>query len=106
MLLRIEVTGDGPRRVVRLRGECDIASAPALQEALQPLRGPDVTDVVVDTSDLDFLDSTGLGVLIGALKRLRETGGELRIAGASGAVLRVLEVTGLDKVIPLTDVVP
>lgn len=103
MQLRIRVDGDGARRVVRLSGECDIASAPQLQEVLATLRGPDVTEIVIDATDLDFLDSTGLGTLVGALKRMRESGGELRIAGARGPVRRVLQITGLDRVIPVTE---
>jgi anti-sigma B factor antagonist len=51
--------------------------------------------------DLDFIDSTGLGVIVGALRRIREGGGELTLAGARGAVQRVLEVTRLDQAIPL-----
>jgi anti-sigma B factor antagonist len=99
--LRISVNGDGPRRTIKLEGECDIASAPALREAFRPLIPPDVTDLVVDVHDLDFIDSTGLGVIVGALRRIREGGGELTLAGAKGAVQRVLEVTRLDQAIPL-----
>jgi len=78
-----------------------MATAPRLQEHLQPLRPPEVTEVVLDLSSLDFLDSTGIAVIVGALKRLREGGGELRVAGASGPVATVFETTGLDRVIPM-----
>lgn len=101
MHFTVAVEGDGPTRLVRLRGECDMASAPALQETLQSLRPPDVTVVVVDASELDFLDSAGLGVLAASYKRLQEDGGEFRISDATEPVRRVLEVSGLDKVIPM-----
>ena len=100
-MLTVKVEEQGASRVVRLSGECDIASAPQLQEALKSMRGPDITEVIVDATELDFMDSTGLGVVMGALKRLKESGGTLKIAGARGPVRRVLEVTGLDRVIPL-----
>jgi anti-sigma B factor antagonist len=54
--------------------------------------------IVLDLSQLTFIDSTGLGVLVGAQRRARETGGEVRLAGAAPGVQRVLEVTGLDTV--------
>ncbi len=57
--------------------------------------------LVLDLSAVDRIDSTGLGVLVGARKRLRAGGGQLRLAAASGDVARVLHVTGLDKVLPL-----
>lgn len=79
-----------------------MASAPALQETLQSLRPPDVTVVVVDASELDFLDSAGLGVLAASYKRLHEDGGQFSISEATEPVRRVLEVSGLDKVIPIS----
>lgn len=97
----IDVEGSGASRTVKLRGECDIASAPRLREALRPLMPPEVTQLKVDVSGLDFIDSTGLGVIVGALRRLRQGGGDLSLTGAKGAVLRVLEVTRLDQAIPL-----
>ncbi len=57
--------------------------------------------LVLDLSAVDRIDSTGLGVLVGARKRLRAGNGQLRLAAASGNVARVLHATGLDKVLPL-----
>lgn len=86
--------------VVRLRGELDVAGAPELREVLYPLleRG---NGVVVDCSALEFVDSTGLGVIIGAHKAARERDGALRIRGATGAVAKVLDITGLDEILPI-----
>jgi anti-sigma B factor antagonist len=97
----VDVDGSGSARTVKLRGECDISSAPHLREVLRPLVPPEVTQLTVDVNGLDFIDSTGLGVIVGALRRLREAGGDLTMTGAQGAVRRVLEVTRLDKAIPL-----
>ncbi len=57
--------------------------------------------LVLDLTAVDRIDATGLGVLVGARKRLRAGGGQLRLAAASGDVARVLHVTGLDKVLLL-----
>jgi anti-sigma B factor antagonist len=104
--LSITITESGNTRTVRLEGTCDLATAPDLRNAMQSLVPPEVQDLVVDVSALEFIDSTGLGVILGAMRRLREGGGALRIAGAAGTVRRVLEITDLDKVIPLVDAEP
>jgi anti-anti-sigma factor len=101
--LIIRMDEDGTRRNIKLEGSCDLATAPRLRQALHGLVPPHVDEVVLDVSDLDFIDSTGLGVVLGAMRRLREGGGTLTISGAKGIVRRVLEITDLDKVIPLTD---
>jgi len=57
--------------------------------------------LVLHLTAVDRIDSTGLGVLVGALTRLRAGGGQLRLAAACGDVVRLLHATGLDKVLPL-----
>jgi anti-sigma B factor antagonist len=104
--LVINIAESGATRVVKLEGSCDLATAPNLRQTLQGLVPPGVKEVVLDVTDLEFIDSTGLGVVLGAMRRLREGGGVLRIAGAHGIVKRVLEITDLDKVIPLADTAP
>lgn len=101
MDLRVQVIGESASRTVSLNGTCDLATAPELREALASINPPDVIDVMLDVSDVDFMDSTGLGIVLGLLRRLREGGGSMKIAGAHGAVRRLLELTELDKVIPL-----
>lgn len=104
-MLHIRSEGTDHRRVLRLSGECDIATAPQLHEALTPLRG-EVQDLVLDLSGLDFIDSSGVAVVAGALKWLRESDGSLAISGAHGSVRKVFEITGLDRVIPLHETDP
>jgi anti-sigma B factor antagonist len=101
--LTIRVDESGATRTVRVGGSCDLATAPALRQTLHALTPPEVQSVVLDVTDLEFIDSTGLGVVLGAMRRLREGGGSLAIAGAHGIVRRVLEITDLDKVIPMID---
>lgn len=90
----------GPAPVLRMRGELDVAGAPELRSVLYPVL-EDGRSVVVDCSELQFLDSTGLGVLIGGHKRAREHGQELRLRGATGSVAKVLAITGLDEILPI-----
>ena len=60
------------------------------------------TRVAIDLGSVEFIDSSGLGVLVGSLRRLREDGGDLVLRAASPAVTRILELTGLDGLLPVT----
>jgi anti-sigma B factor antagonist len=99
--LSIDVRGTGAERTVVLEGALDLATVPKLKQVLQGLGPPEITRLVVDVGALDFCDSTGLGTMLGALRRMREGNGDFAIAGASGTVMRLLEVTGLDEIVPL-----
>jgi len=82
------------RAVVTATGEIDLATSPALRTRLQDAIGRHRT-VIVDLSDVTFIDSTGLGVLIGGLRRVNEAGGEMRVVIADPRVLKIFEITGL-----------
>lgn len=84
--------------VVEPVGEIDVASAPMLREELIGLIGDERTRIVLDLTEVDFVDSTGLGVLVGALRRTRTAGGDLRLACTNARILKVLEITGLDSI--------
>jgi anti-sigma B factor antagonist len=94
---------DGERAVVLLVGELDLQTAPQLREELVGLLDRGVNDLVLDLADLDFIDSSGLSVLIMALKRLREREGELRLRAVPARARRVLELSGLDRAISMVD---
>lgn len=83
-------------RTVRLAGEVDIASAPALRKEIDTLFVSGCSSLVVDLGDVVFIDSSGLGVLIGALRRAKERGGSVSVVGASDDVARLFSITGLD----------
>jgi anti-anti-sigma factor len=87
------VRRDGDSTTVLAEGEIDKATAPLLRDCLTELRG----DVVLDLAALEFLDSTGLGVLIRANRNLEETGGTLRVRDPQPQVRRVLDITGLGE---------
>src|SRR5258706_10631574 len=80
---------------IRLAGELDLACAHELREALRGLEG----DAVLDCSELSFVDSTGLSVLLGAHRRFEAEGDRLRLVGVSQRVRRTLHVAGLDHVL-------
>lgn len=98
MDLSITRADHGDHTVVHLGGEIDVYTAPFVREKLDEQIQAGRTDLVVDLSDVTFLDSTGLGVLVGRLKFARTHGGSLRLVGTAERVLRVFAITGLDKV--------
>ena len=95
--LNIAVERGEAATLVVLRGDLDLSTAPELRECLVKLIG-DGARIVVDLEAVGFLDSAGLGILVGGLKRARTHGGELELACTSQDVLKPLVITGLDRV--------
>jgi anti-sigma B factor antagonist len=85
----------GGTPVLEVRGELDVSTAPELRDRLVDLCERGCTLVIVDLTDVSFLDSTALGVLVSALKRLQDAGGDLQLVIAHPHVLKVFEITGL-----------
>ena len=94
----MDTTIEGDKAILAVRGSVDLTTAPGLRTRLAELIDDGHTCVVVDLSGTDFLDSTGLGALVAALKRLRMKDGEIRIVCSSGHVRKVFEITSLDRV--------
>jgi anti-sigma B factor antagonist len=84
-------------QVLRLAGEVDVATAPRLRDRLVQLVNDGPPQLVVDLSGLSFIDSMGLGALVSGLKRARAHDGDLRLAGPSDHVAKVLSITRLDQ---------
>lgn len=84
--------------VVRAEGELDLYSAPGLREALLSGITSGHHRVVLDLSEVTFIDSSGFAVLVGALKRLRTLDGELRITGADATVQSAIRISGLSQI--------
>jgi len=101
MQLRADVSSLDGWTVVSLFGELDVASAPNLREQLIQLVSQGSHLLVLDLEGLDFLDSTGLGAIISALKRARTNGGDLRLVCTQSRIRRLFEITALDKAFPL-----
>lgn len=89
--------------VVAIVGELDVATAPRLRQELVGLSARGPHRLVIDLGGVDFLDSTGVGVLLGAVRRARTGDGRLALANAEPQVARVFEVTRLIDILPLHD---
>jgi anti-sigma B factor antagonist len=98
-----ETLHEGATLVVTLRGELDAHDAPRLRElfaaAVAELQGVAGPVLVLDLTGVAFLDSTALGTVLGAVRRAREAGGELRIVLPETAARRIFEITGLHEVL-------
>lgn len=95
----------GEIAVVEVSGWIEIEAAPQLRETLIGVIDEGHVNLVIDLSNVAFLDSTGLGVLIGLLHRLRSRDGCLALAGASDRVYKVFHTTQLTKVLTITPTV-
>ena len=100
------ITVGGDCAVLQVGGEVDVYTAPRLRERVVQLLVGGVRYVVADLREVDFLDSTGLGALVGSLKRLREQDGSLELVTGQERVMQVLRLTGLVRVFALHASVP
>ena len=85
----------------RPSGELDAYTVPEFREALTGLA--DATALLIDLSDVPFMDSAGLGALIGGIRRAREGGGEVAVACSRASLTRLLHTTGFDRIVPVAE---
>jgi anti-sigma B factor antagonist len=100
-LLDIDVHPDTTRVTLSLTGELDMASADALRSCLESI-DEDFREVVLDLSELTFMDSSGLAVIIDAQRRCNETTQQLALHNPGRAVAKLLEITGMSGVVRIT----
>ena len=93
-----EQGSEAGHHVIAVRGEIDLFTAPELKQALTEAIEGGEHRVAIDLTDVSFLDSTALGVLIGAVKRLRSRGGALAIVNTEPSIAKTFEITGLDQI--------
>src|ERR1700709_233912 len=105
MHLEIDVTDHAGYTVLTPRGEIDYATGPQLKDAITDALVAGHLHLVVDLLGVEFMESTGLGALIGGRRRARALDGSLVLVCAESSVLKVLRVTGLDKVFEIHDTV-
>ena len=98
MELEVSSRDVGDYAVIKLKGEVDIYTAPSLRETIVDAVEKGRYRIAVDLDDVDFLDSTGLGVLVGGLKRVKQHDGELGIICNQEKILRIFKITGLTKI--------
>jgi anti-sigma B factor antagonist len=103
MHLQIDVSERDGYTVLSPQGEIDYATGPQLKEAITDALVAGKVNLVVDLQSVDFVESTGLGALIGGRRRARALNGSLSLVCAETPVLRVFRVTGLDKVFEIHD---
>lgn len=91
-------TPDETTCVLDIEGEVDVYTSPQLKQDLMSFAERGIKHVIINLSKVEYLDSTGLGVLIGGLKRLREAGGNLVLVGPDMRIQRIFEITGLNNI--------
>lgn len=99
----VETIGTPPVVVLAVRGQADLHTAPELRTAINAALDAGATGLVVDLAEASFVDSMTLGVLLGAVKRLRPSGGKVSIVCVDPHIRRIFEITMLDRVFSLHD---
>lgn len=103
MNLVISVIEEDAKSKLLVSGEIDAYTAPKLKEGLLPLTKVSKKIVEVDLDQVSYMDSTGLGVFISALKSTKEYGSHLRLINLQDRVKRLFKITGLDEIIEISD---
>ncbi|MGV8969446.1 MAG: STAS domain-containing protein [Microbacteriaceae bacterium] len=104
MQFTLEPAGDGAT-IVRPNGRLNMVTAGKMKEIVTEAIEAGTTRFIIDLSEVDFMDSSGLGALVSSLKSARQAGGDLRIASATDQVKMVLTLTNLDRVLLMHDTV-
>lgn len=85
-----------------LHGELDLATAPHLRETLADLiDGQGNLSMIIDLANLGFIDCSGLAVLVGALRRMQDRGGEIALRDPNPTASKLFAITGIDKAFPI-----
>ena len=100
------ITAGADCAVLRIGGEVDVYTAPQLRERVILLLAGGARHVIADLREVDFLDSTGLGALVGSLKRLREQDGTLELITSAAKILMIFRLTGLVRVFAIHSSLP
>jgi anti-sigma B factor antagonist len=103
--LSLNTRTQGEHTVLEVSGEVNDSTGPALRERITDLLDAGQHLLVVDLGDVEFLDSTGLGVLVAGLNRAREVGGSLALVCPQERVLKPFRITGLDEVFAIHNTV-
>jgi anti-sigma B factor antagonist len=97
--LDIQISRFGSTPIVVLSGDIDAYTCLTLRQAVADLIDEGYFRIVINLSDVKYVDSSGLGTLVGALRRTTERNGDLVLSGASSHLRKVLNITGLDKIL-------
>ncbi|RWZ52249.1 anti-sigma factor antagonist [Halobacillus fulvus] len=105
MNLTIDVSNKENVAYVTLAGEVDAFTAPKLKDTLLPLTREEGQTVEVDFQDVSYMDSTGLGVFISALKSTKEHNSEMKLVQMQDRVYRLFKITGLTEIMNIDSTV-
>jgi anti-sigma B factor antagonist len=94
----IEQGSEAGHFVIAARGEIDLFTAPELKQVITDAIESGERRMAIDLTEVSFLDSTALGVLIGAVKRLRSRGGALAVVNTDSSIAKTFQITGLDQI--------
>ena len=95
--------GEGSASVVDLNGEIDVYTSPKVKDAITELIDQGSYDLVINLENVRYIDSTGLGVLIGGLKRVREHSGTVNLVCTNPQIKKIFDITGLSKIFGIFD---
>ncbi|MHB1340780.1 MAG: STAS domain-containing protein [Coriobacteriia bacterium] len=101
MELDIAVERDGTTCRITVTGEVDVYTSPMLKAHIVDAVDDGCTDMIVDLEGVGFIDSSGLGVLVSGLRRVKERSGSMRLVCTKENILKIFRITGLDKVFPV-----
>ncbi len=101
MDLTLNARTEGEHTVLAVSGEVDVYTAPALRDRIADLLDSGQHQLVIDLGGVEFLDSTGLGVLVAGLNRVRSHDGSLALVCNQERILKIFRITGLTKVFPI-----
>lgn len=100
---RVEVRHEGREALIAVSGELDLASAPELEQVLERLTAEPTELLVIDLRGVDFMDSTGLSIIVKAHQRFAEAGRRVGLVKGSSQVQRLLDLTGVADRLPVVD---
>ena len=106
MDLSLETRQAGDRTIVTVGGEIDVYTAPKLRDKITELVNSGHHQLLIDMEKVEFLDSTGLGVLVGGLKKVRAHDGSMELVCSQDRLLKIFRITGLAKVFTIHDSEP
>jgi anti-sigma B factor antagonist len=98
-----EIAGKNGVRVVDLNGEIDVYTSPRVKETISELIDQGHYDLIINLENVRYIDSTGLGVLIGGLKRVREHSGTVNLVCTNPQIKKIFDITGLVKIFGIYD---
>ncbi|MDP4162993.1 MAG: anti-sigma factor antagonist [Bacillota bacterium] len=101
MNIKIDIEEYNESLEIKVEGEIDAYTAPKLRDAIFPLSEKENVKMIIDLTDVLYMDSTGLGVIVGVFKSVRAHNGDFKLIGLSDRLKRLFEITGLADIIDI-----